>query len=79
MSEGLNLQQASAVVLLDMPSVIRIAEQRVGRVDRMNSPHEEIEVWWPDDSDAFSLKTDKKVFQETPRGKGYLRFKSGFA
>ena len=63
MSEGLNLQQASAVVLLDMPSVIRIAEQRVGRVDRMNSPHKSIEVWWPKDSDAFSLKSDRKFFQ----------------
>jgi superfamily II DNA or RNA helicase len=63
MSEGLNLQQASTVLLLDMPSVIRIAEQRVGRVDRMNSPHKEIEVWWPIDSDAFSLKTDRKFFR----------------
>ncbi|MEJ2689341.1 MAG: SNF2-related protein [Deltaproteobacteria bacterium] len=63
MSEGLNLQQASSVVLLDMPSVIRIAEQRIGRVDRMNSPHKQIEVWWPRDSDAFSLKTDRKFFQ----------------
>ena len=63
MSEGLNLQQASAVLLLDMPSVIRIAEQRVGRVDRMNSPHKQIEVWWPLDSDSFSLKADRKFFQ----------------
>ncbi|MFO7766792.1 MAG: helicase-related protein [Pelovirga sp.] len=63
MSEGLNLQQASAVMLLDMPSVIRIAEQRVGRVDRMNSPHKKIEVWWPKDSDDFSLKADRKFYQ----------------
>ncbi|TYO97163.1 SNF2 domain-containing protein [Geothermobacter ehrlichii] len=63
MSEGINLQQASAVVLLDMPSVIRIAEQRVGRVDRMNSPHKKIEVWWPKDSEEFSLKADRKFFQ----------------
>ncbi|MBN2791938.1 MAG: hypothetical protein JXQ81_05455, partial [Desulfuromonadales bacterium] len=63
MSEGLNLQQASSVVLLDMPSVIRIAEQRVGRVDRMNSPHKKIEVWWPKDSDDFSLKADQKFYQ----------------
>jgi hypothetical protein len=53
MSEGLNLQRAASVVLLDTPSVIRIAEQRVGRIDRMNSPHEAITVWWPDDSLAF--------------------------
>jgi len=72
MSEGLNLQQASAVVLLDMPSVIRIAEQRVGRVDRMNSPHEQIEVWWPQDSEAFSLKTDKKFFSRYAEVKDIL-------
>ena len=53
MSEGLNLQRASSVVLLDTPSVIRIAEQRVGRIDRMDSPHEEIDVWWPEDSRPF--------------------------
>ncbi|WP_251922686.1 SNF2-related protein [Salinibacter ruber] len=53
MSEGLNLQRASSVVLLDTPSVIRIAEQRVGRIDRMDSPHEQIDVWWPADSRPF--------------------------
>jgi hypothetical protein len=53
MSEGLNLQRASSVMLLDTPSVIRIAEQRVGRIDRMDSPHEEIDVWWPEDSRPF--------------------------
>ena len=53
MSEGLNLQRASSVVLLDTPSVIRIAEQRVGRIDRMDSPHDEIDVWWPEDSRPF--------------------------
>jgi superfamily II DNA or RNA helicase len=59
MSEGLNLQRAAAVVLLDTPSVIRIAEQRVGRIDRMDSPHDSIIVWWPDDSPAFqSQKRD---------------------
>jgi hypothetical protein len=29
----------------------------------MNSPHKQIEVWWPLDSDAFSLKTDKKFYR----------------
>ncbi|RUM36179.1 MAG: helicase [Desulfobulbus sp.] len=72
MSEGLNLQQASTVVLLDMPSVIRLAEQRVGRVDRMNSPHKQIEVWWPLDTDAFSLKTDKKFFRRYSEVKDIL-------
>jgi len=57
MSEGLNLQRASAVILLDTPGVIRIAEQRVGRIDRMNSPHNAIDVYWPDNSPAFRTQT----------------------
>ena len=63
MSEGINLQGASAVVHLDMPSVVRIAEQRVGRVDRMDSPHAEIEAWWPDDGESFALRTDERFVQ----------------
>ena len=63
MSEGINLQQASAVVQLDLPSVVRIAEQRVGRVDRMDSPHDRIEVWWPRDSREFALRTDEKFVE----------------
>ena len=63
MSEGVNLQQASAVVHLDMPSVVRIAEQRVGRVDRMDSPHEVIEAWWPDDAPEFALKADDRFIE----------------
>ncbi len=62
MSEGVNLQRASAVVMLDLPSVLRIAEQRIGRIDRMNSPHDEVEVYFPDDHKAFALKTDRKFF-----------------
>src|SRR5437667_351043 len=44
MAEGYNLQRASAVVHLDMPSVVRTAEQRVGRVDRLDSPHVAIDA-----------------------------------
>jgi superfamily II DNA/RNA helicase len=63
MSEGVNLQRASSIVLLDMPSVMRIAEQRIGRIDRMNSPHEKIFIHWPDDHEAFALKTDERFFK----------------
>ena len=63
MSEGVNLQQASCIVHLDMPSVVRIAEQRVGRVDRMDSPHAAIEAWWPDDADEFALSTDDRFIE----------------
>lgn len=62
LSEGVNLQQASALIHLDMPSVVRIAEQRGGRIDRLNSPHKSIEVWWPDDASAFALKADEKLY-----------------
>ena len=62
MSEGVNLQQASTVVQLTMPSVIRLAEQRVGRVDRMDSPHSRIEVWWPKDSNEFALRSSESKF-----------------
>lgn len=63
LSEGVNLQRASAVLFLDMPSVIRIAEQRIGRVERMDSPHDKVYVYWPDDSDEFRLKTDRSFYQ----------------
>jgi superfamily II DNA or RNA helicase len=62
MSEGVNLQQASAVVQLTMPSVIRLAEQRIGRIARMDSPHHAIEVWWPKDSNEFALRSSESKF-----------------
>jgi hypothetical protein len=63
MAEGFNLQGASAVVHLDMPSVIRTAEQRAGRVDRLDSPHSSIEVWWPKDANAFALRQDERFLE----------------
>lgn len=63
LSEGVNLQQASALVHLDMPTVVRIAEQRVGRVDRMDSPHDVIEAWWPEDAPEFALSTDERFIE----------------
>ncbi|PYG03262.1 Superfamily II DNA/RNA helicases, SNF2 family [Thioalkalivibrio sp. ALE21] len=60
LSEGVNLQAASALVHLDMPSVIRVAEQRTGRVDRLDSPHAEVEVWWPGDAEEFALSADAR-------------------
>jgi len=65
MSEGVDLQLASAVTLLDLPSVIRIVEQRFGRIDRMDTLHKEIELYWPDDSDAFSLSGDRRLVELT--------------
>lgn len=65
MSESVNLQGASAIIHLDMPSVVKIAEQRVGRVGRMDSPHAQIEAWWPDDSEEFGLKSDERLSPAT--------------
>ncbi|WP_414519184.1 SNF2-related protein [Nostoc sp. PCC 9305] len=62
MSEGVNLQQASAVVQLTMPSVMRLAEQRIGRIDRMDSPHSTIEALWPKDSNEFALRSSESKF-----------------
>ncbi len=63
LAEGVNLQQASALVHLDMPSVVRIAEQRAGRVDRLDSPHKQIELWWPDDAAEFALSSDERFVE----------------
>lgn len=63
MSEGVDLQLASAVTLLDLPSVIRIVEQRFGRVDRMDTPHSKIDLYWPDDSEEFSLRGDRRLIE----------------
>ncbi len=62
-SEGVNLQRARVVVHLDMPSVVRIAEQRVGRIDRLDSPHDTIDAWWPADAEEFALQTDERFIE----------------
>ena len=63
LSEGVNLQKSSAVVFLDMPTVIRKAEQRAGRVDRLDSPHDKIDIYWPKDHKVFQLEADKKFIE----------------
>jgi hypothetical protein len=62
-SEGVNLQKAQAIVHLDMPSVVRIAEQRSGRIDRLDSPHRKIFAWWPDDAPEFALRSDERFIE----------------
>ena len=61
MSEGINLQGASAMVHLDLPTTLRVAEQRVGRVDRMDSRHDRIEAWWPRDGQAFATRANERL------------------
>jgi len=62
-AEGVNLQRAQAIVHLDMPSVVRIAEQRSGRIDRLDSPHKTIYAWWPDDAAEFALRSDERFIE----------------
>ena len=62
-AEGVNLQRAQVVVHLDMPSVVRIAEQRVGRVDRLDSPYKTIHAWWPEDAEEFALHSDERFIE----------------
>ena len=45
LSEGVNLQGASVVVHLDLPWTPARLEQRVGRVARMGSAHERVQVY----------------------------------
>ncbi|MBI4502772.1 MAG: DEAD/DEAH box helicase [Gemmatimonadetes bacterium] len=45
-SEGLDLQDADAVVHYDLPWNPLRLEQRVGRVARLGSTHHRVEVWW---------------------------------
>ena len=65
MNEGLNLQAASCMVHLDLPTTLRIAEQRVGRVDRMDSPHPSVEVWWPNDGPSFATRAYERLLQRS--------------
>lgn len=63
MSESIDLQRASCILLLDLPSVLRVVEQRIGRVDRMDSLNESIEIYWPEDSEEYSLKADSRLIE----------------
>jgi superfamily II DNA or RNA helicase len=72
MNEGLNLQGASCIVHLDLPTTLRVAEQRVGRVDRMDSPHPEIEAWWPKDGPAFATRAYEKLIRRARESEDLL-------
>lgn len=72
LNEGLNLQGAAALVHLDLPTTLRVAEQRVGRVDRMDSPHDEITVWWPDDGPAFATRAIDRLLDRRQASEALL-------
>ncbi len=72
MNEGLNLQGASAIVHLDLPTALRVAEQRVGRVDRMDSPYDSIEAWWPRDGEAFATRANELLAERAAESDALL-------
>jgi superfamily II DNA or RNA helicase len=72
MNEGLNLQGAAAMVHLDLPTTLRVAEQRVGRVDRMDSPHDRIEAWWPRDGAAFATRANERLLRRADESEKLL-------
>jgi len=72
MNEGLNLQGAAAMVHLDLPTTLRVAEQRVGRVDRMDSPHDRIEAWWPRDGVAFATRANERLIRRADESEKLL-------
>lgn len=72
MNEGLNLQGASCIVHLDLPTTLRVAEQRVGRVDRMDSPHDSIAAWWPRDGEAFATRALETLVRRVSESESLL-------
>jgi hypothetical protein len=72
MNEGVNLQGASVIVHLDLPTTLRVAEQRVGRVDRMDSRHDTIEAWWPSDGPAFATRANEKLARRVEESESLL-------
>jgi superfamily II DNA or RNA helicase len=72
MNEGLNLQGASAIVHLDLPTTLRVAEQRIGRIDRMDSPHDVIEAYWPKDRPAFATRANELLAQRAAESEALL-------
>ena len=72
MNEGLNLQRASCIVHLDLPTTLRVAEQRVGRIERMNSPYDQIESWWPEDGPAFATRAYEKLMRRARESEDLL-------
>jgi hypothetical protein len=72
MNEGLNLQGASAIVHLDLPTTLRVAEQRVGRVDRMDTPHDVIDAFWPKDGPEFATRANELLVRRASESESLL-------
>lgn len=57
-SEGVNLQKADTIMFSDLPYTPKLVEQRIGRIDRMNSMHKEVNVVWVKYPDCLLLPND---------------------
>ena len=70
--EGLNLQIADAIVLLDLPFQPMRLEQRIGRLDRLNRtrPLRAIAIMSIDDSDEEHLAFDRAWYEIIVNGLG---------
>ena len=60
-SEGINLQGTKILVNLTNPTTIRIAEQRAGRVNRLNTIHESITIFYPKADNIGEQHDDKQA------------------
>jgi superfamily II DNA or RNA helicase len=63
LSEGVNLQDAAAIIHLDLPWTPARIEQRIGRVARLGSPHQHIRVYTlaPPASSETLLGVDRRL------------------
>lgn len=58
-SEGINLQGTKVLLNLTNPTTIRVAEQRAGRVDRLNTIHDSISILYPEQDQIGETLDDK--------------------
>lgn len=61
LAESVNLQAASSILYSDVPLTPGNAEQREGRISRMNSPFSDISIWWPIPPKELILNTDRTI------------------
>jgi hypothetical protein len=68
-SEGLDLQDADAVVHYDVPWTPLRLEQRVGRIARLGSPHRRAEVFWfaPARTLERRLQLERRILEKAAR------------
>ena len=57
-AEGVNLQKANTIIFSDLPYTPKLVEQRIGRIDRMNSLHKKVNVVWVKYPDCLLLPND---------------------